>query len=119
MALLVVLPLLMITLPAQAEDKSVTLTILQTSDLHSNLLPYDSYTGNVSDWGLAKVATRIKQECDKDPAEFELEHLGSFEVDVQRRWPDVAKAKELLGWEAQVQVRDGIRRTVEWLRAQT
>jgi 2',3'-cyclic-nucleotide 2'-phosphodiesterase (5'-nucleotidase family) len=40
-ALLVVLPLLMITLPAQAEDKSVTLTILQTSDLHSNLLPYD------------------------------------------------------------------------------
>jgi 2',3'-cyclic-nucleotide 2'-phosphodiesterase/3'-nucleotidase len=66
-ALLVVLPLLMITLPAQAEDKSVTLTILQTSDLHSNLLPYDYYTGNIADWGLAKVATLIKQERAKDP----------------------------------------------------
>ena len=28
-----------------------------------------------------------------DPAEFELEHLPSFEVDVQRRWPSVEKAR--------------------------
>ena len=28
----------------------------------------------------------------RDPAEFEFEHLPSFEVDVQRRWPSVEKA---------------------------
>ena len=33
-----------------------------------------------------------------DPADFELEHLPSFAVDVQRRWPSVDKAERLLGW---------------------
>lgn len=66
-ALLLVLPLLLLTLPAQAQGENVTLTIVQTSDLHSNLLPYDYYTGNVADWGLARVATLIKQERAIDP----------------------------------------------------
>ena len=32
-----------------------------------------------------------------------------------RRWPDVSKAKRLLGWEAQIDVRDGIAATAQWL----
>jgi nucleoside-diphosphate-sugar epimerase len=28
----------------------------------------------------------------------------------------VSKAERLLGWKAQVPVREGVRRTVEWLR---
>jgi nucleoside-diphosphate-sugar epimerase len=54
--------------------------------------------------------------CGRDPAELELSHLPSFEVDVQRRWPSVEKARRLLGWEAQVELSDGIAGTVEWLR---
>src|SRR5947208_2090216 len=50
------------------------------------------------------------------PQAFALEHLPSFEVDVVRRWPSVEKAKRLLGWEAQIDVRTGIRQTVDWLR---
>src|SRR3954454_21465054 len=65
---------------------------------------------------VAEIARVIWEECGQDPAAFELEHVGSFEVDVQRRWPDVSKAERLLGWKAQVPVREGIRRTVEWLR---
>ena len=61
----------------------------------------------------------IWEECGEDPAGFELEHLPSFEVDVQRRWPSVEKAERVLGWKAQTPVREGIRRTVEWLRTQT
>ena len=49
-------------------------------------------------------------------ATFELEHLPSFTVDVVRRWPDVSKAREMLGWEAQIGVREGVAQTVEWLR---
>ena len=67
---------------------------------------------------VAEIARLIWDECGSDPAAFELEHLRSFEVDVQRRWPDVSKAERLLGWKAQVPVREGIRRTVDWLRAQ-
>jgi UDP-glucose 4-epimerase len=65
---------------------------------------------------VAEIARVIWEECGEDPAAFELEHVGTFEVDVQRRWPDVSKAERLLDWKAQVGVRDGIRRTVDWLR---
>ena len=39
-----------------------------------------------------------------------------YPVDVQRRWPSVEKARRLLGWEAQVDLADGVARTAEWLR---
>ena len=66
---------------------------------------------------VAEIARIIWEACGEDPAMFELEHLPSFEVDVQRRWPSVEKARRLLGWEAQVGPARGDRRsTVEWLR---
>lgn len=65
---------------------------------------------------VAEIARIVWEACGRDPHDFALEHLPSFEVDVQRRWPSVEKARELLGWEARIQVRDGIARTVEWLR---
>jgi nucleoside-diphosphate-sugar epimerase len=67
---------------------------------------------------VAEIARVIWEACGKDPAGFELAHLPSFEVDVKRRWPSVEKAKLLLGWEARVPLREGIARTVEWLRAE-
>jgi UDP-glucose 4-epimerase len=65
---------------------------------------------------VAEIARIIWEECGSDPAAFELEHLPSFPVDVVRRWPSVEKAQRLLGWEAQIDVRTGIRQTVDWLR---
>jgi UDP-glucose 4-epimerase len=37
---------------------------------------------------------------------------------VRRRWPSVEKARELLGWEARIGVREGIAQTIDWLREQ-
>jgi UDP-glucose 4-epimerase len=65
---------------------------------------------------VAEIARVIWEGCGEDPAELEFEHLPSFEVDVQRRWPSVEKARTVLGWEAQVPVREGVARTVEWIR---
>jgi nucleoside-diphosphate-sugar epimerase len=65
---------------------------------------------------VAQIAEVIWEACGNEPAELEFEHLPSFEVDVQRRWPSVEKARRLLGWEARVPLRDGIAATVEWLR---
>ena len=67
---------------------------------------------------VADIARICWEECGNDPDEFELEHLPSFEVDVQRRWPSVEKAKRILGWEARIGVREGIAQTVVWLREQ-
>jgi UDP-glucose 4-epimerase len=65
--------------------------------------------------GLAKL---IWEVCGEDPEQFALAHLPSFAVDVQRRWPSVQKARDLLDWEAQVPLREGLAETVTWLRDQ-
>jgi nucleoside-diphosphate-sugar epimerase len=65
---------------------------------------------------VAELAQIIWEACGRDPDQFELEHLPSFEVDVVRRWPSVDKARRLLGWEARIGVHEGIAQTVAWLR---
>jgi nucleoside-diphosphate-sugar epimerase len=65
---------------------------------------------------VAEIARIVWEACGEDSQSFELAHLPTFEVDVQRRWPSVQKAHELLGWRAQIEVEDGIAATVAWLR---
>ena len=65
---------------------------------------------------VAEIARIVWIACGRDPDEFELEHLPSFAVDVQRRWPSVEKARRLLGWQARIDVEEGIAATVRWLR---
>ncbi len=67
---------------------------------------------------VAEIARLIWEACGNDLADFELKHLPSFEVDVRRRWPSVEKARRVLGWEAKVDLRTGLRDTVAWLREQ-
>jgi UDP-glucose 4-epimerase len=67
---------------------------------------------------VAKIAELIWEACGNEPAELEFEHVPSFEVDVQRRWPSVEKARRRLGWEARVGIEDGLAQTVAWLREQ-
>jgi nucleoside-diphosphate-sugar epimerase len=64
---------------------------------------------------VAGIARIVWEECGADPDEFALAPLPSFAVDVARRWPSVEKARRLLGWEATVDLRAGIRATARWL----
>ena len=66
---------------------------------------------------VAEIARRVWAACGEPPGELLLERLPSYRVDVQRRWPSVAKARELIGFEARVPLDEGLRQTVEWLRA--
>ena len=66
---------------------------------------------------VAEIARICWEAAGNDPAELELEHLPSFQVDVVRRWPSVEKAERLLGWRAQIGVEEGIAQTAEWLRS--
>jgi UDP-glucose 4-epimerase len=68
---------------------------------------------------VSEMATIIWQACGNAREDLEFEHLPSFAVDVQRRWPSVEKAKQVLGWEAQVSLADGIAETVDWLRSRS
>jgi UDP-glucose 4-epimerase len=68
---------------------------------------------------VAEIARICWEAAGNDPAELELEHLPSFQVDVVRRWPSVEKAERLLGWKARIGVREGVGQTAEWLRSIT
>ena len=68
---------------------------------------------------VAEIARVIWEACGRDPEAFALEHEPTYPVDVRRRWPDVSKAKKVLGWTAQIPVREGVDRTVEWVRSCT
>ncbi len=65
---------------------------------------------------VAEIARIVWEACGRDPKGFALEHLPTFPVDVQRRWPSVEKARTVLGWEARIGARDGIAQTAQWLR---
>ncbi len=65
-----------------------------------------------------EIARVVWRACGRDPDEFEVEHTASFEVDVQRRWPSVEKARRVLDWEARIGLEAGIEGTVKWLRGQ-
>lgn len=41
-------------------------------------------------------------------------HYGDKYEDIDRRIPEVSKAKQLLGWEAETSLEDGVGRTIEW-----
>jgi UDP-glucose 4-epimerase len=60
------------------------------------------------------LAQRIKRltGCDGEIV-FQPLHYA----DVELRIPNVEKARELLGWEPQVELDDGLLRTIEWYRA--
>jgi nucleoside-diphosphate-sugar epimerase len=38
-------------------------------------------------------------------------------ADVQATWADITKARTLLGWEPQISIEEGLRRSVEWYLA--
>ncbi len=42
---------------------------------------------------------------------------GGRDEDIPRRIPDSTKAQRELGWRLQVDVEEGIRRTIDWARA--
>jgi nucleoside-diphosphate-sugar epimerase len=65
---------------------------------------------------VAEIAEVIWVACGRAAGELRFEHLPTYEVDVVRRWPDVDKARRLLGWEARIGVEEGVAATVGWLR---
>lgn len=76
--------------------------------------------GNTEEVTILQLARLVKEICDT-PHELKIRMVpyatfgGNYE-DVRRRLPDISHARELLGFEAKVSLREGLRPTVEWQR---
>ena len=69
--------------------------------------------GNPNEFTIRELATVIAEVLE---VELSVEYLPLPSDDPKVRQPDISQARELLGWEPQVQLADGIRRMVESLR---
>ena len=56
------LSLILLGFSAAAVAQPVRISLLVTTDLHGNILPYDYFTGRPAERGLAKIATLIREE---------------------------------------------------------
>src|SRR3954463_8311729 len=64
---IVILILLSVVIGGALAPTRVQITILSTTDLHGNILPYDYYTERSDNRGIAKVGTLIKQIRKENP----------------------------------------------------
>jgi UDP-glucose 4-epimerase len=66
---------------------------------------------------VAELARIVWAACGEAPDELALEYLPPCAVEAGRRSPSVEKAKRLLGWQARIDVGQGIEATVQSMRA--
>jgi len=67
--------------------------------------------GNNNPHRLSEVIELIEKYTGK---KAKVNHKDFHKADMRATWADIEKAKNLLGWEPQVSLDEGIKRTVEW-----
>ena len=71
--------------------------------------------GNPSEMSMLDLADRIVKICE---SESTLKFMDPMKDDPKVRRPDITLAKKLLGWEPEVAPEEGLRRTIDWFRAE-
>lgn len=69
--------------------------------------------GNNIEITVSKLAEMVLKLCG---SKSKVVFTQAMEDDPQQRCPDLAKAKDKLGWEPQVPVEDGLKKTIEWFK---
>lgn len=64
---------------------------------------------------ILELAKKIWQLCRKEP--FEATFAQGFKHDTKKRVPDISKARTILEWKPTIQLDDGLKEVVEWLKS--
>ncbi len=83
---------------------------LMQSDFHEPV-----NIGNPNETSIREFAVFINELCG-NPAGLLNRAAEGLGNDPQRRQPDITRAREVLGWEPQVGIKDGLLRTIEYMR---
>jgi len=69
--------------------------------------------GNNIEITVSKLAEMVLKLCG---SKSKVVFTQAMEDDPQQRCPDLAQAKDKLGWEPQVPIEDGLKKTIEWFK---
>jgi nucleoside-diphosphate-sugar epimerase len=69
--------------------------------------------GGNKPYKLSEVIEKIENLLGK---KAKIIHKEFHKADLKATWADITKAKELLGWEPQISLDEGLRRTIEWFK---
>jgi UDP-glucuronate decarboxylase len=69
--------------------------------------------GNPGEFTIKQLAEEVIKSCDSKSG---LTYLPLPADDPRQRKPDITRARELLGWDPEISLRDGLKRTVEDFR---
>jgi dTDP-glucose 4,6-dehydratase len=67
--------------------------------------------GNPIEYEVGEIARMV---IELSGSESDLVHEALPEDDPKRRCPDIARAKEALGWEPRISAREGLKKTLQW-----
>ncbi|MEJ7617082.1 MAG: UDP-glucuronic acid decarboxylase family protein [Pyrinomonadaceae bacterium] len=70
--------------------------------------------GNPGEFTMRELAEEIGRAC---ATEIKIKHCPLPQDDPRQRRPDITRARELLGWEPTIALRDGLERTVRYFAA--
>ena len=76
---------------------------------------YPVNIGNPNELSIKQFAELIMELTG---AQLELVHKDLPTDDPKQRRPDITKARNLLQWEPKVDLRDGLKKTIEWFSGQ-
>jgi len=103
-----------------AGDGSQTRSIQYVDDLVEGVVrllrsghPGPMNIGNSHEVTMVELATLI---CDLTGSGSPISYIPRPEDDPMVRQPDITLARTVLGWEPQVSLEDGLKRTIEWFR---
>ena len=66
-----------------------------------------------------EVVELLKMELkEKQGVDMQLKYGHPRVGDVKRNFSDTSKARKILGWQAKIDLREGLERTLEWFRNQ-
>jgi nucleoside-diphosphate-sugar epimerase len=80
-----------------------------------NAVNEDFNISNPEEMTILDLAKRIFRLCDTG-REFDWVSVPGFAYDIKRRSPDATKAREVIGFEAEVKIDEGLKEVIGWLR---
>lgn len=75
----------------------------------------DFNISNPEEMTILDLAKRIFRLCETG-REFDWVSVPGFTYDIKRRSPDATKAREVIGYEAEVKIDEGLKEVIGWLR---